>query len=144
MSAQGKNLALAPMAGAGLGRVLFDALLADPDFVPALKAAALGSLGASRSFYDKATREMITEPDFRTRLAAVALILSQAEGEPLRRVIHQHIGADGGRIAVHEALADSPGLREAVRRELENAEFRTRRVRPIRPAGDSGPVVDVA
>ena len=133
------------MAGAGLGRLLFDSLLSDPEFVPAIKAAALGSLSASRSFYDKTTRQMVTEPDFRTRLAAVALILSQAEGEPLRRVIHQHIGGAESRVAVHEALADSPGLREAVRRELDNAEFRTRRARPVRTVAPAeADPVDVA
>lgn len=116
-------MTLAPAAGQGIGKMLFDVLLADPDFLPSLKAAAMDGLQAVRSFYNPGAKCVVSEPDTRTRIQALTLVLAQAEGEPIKRVIHQHLGAGG--IDPLAALQESPALRDAARRLLEQAEWRT-------------------
>ncbi len=117
------NLTLAPASGSGIGKILADALLADPDFVPAMIAAAKGGLNANRSFYDKAAGGVITEPDERVRIQTLALLLAHMEGEPIKRIIHQHLGG-AGEVNPLAALKESPALRESARRMLENAEWK--------------------
>lgn len=118
---QNTNVALAPAAGAGIGRMLFDLLLADPEFLPAMKEAAIGGLRAVQTFRDRQSGELVRQPDFKTRIQALSMLLAQAEGDPIKRVIHQHLGAEG-QLDVFAAMKESPALREAVRRELDKAE----------------------
>lgn len=117
------NIALAPAAGAGLGKLLFDRLLARDDFLTALEDAIIGGLRATRSYYDKAAGGCVTEPDYRTRIQAAGMTLAQAEGEPIKRVIHQHLGASG-EINLQAAVAESPQLQEQLARLLENATWK--------------------
>ncbi len=114
---------LAPAAGAGIGKLIADALLADPDFIPLMKAAFIGALGAEIHFFDKAAGGWQSRPDYRIRLQAVMGCLAHMEGEPVKRIIHQHLGG-GPTIDPLAAMQDSPALREAVRRTLEKAEWR--------------------
>lgn len=119
------STALAPAAGSGIGRMLFTQLLEDSEFVGEMKAAVMKGLRAQHTFRDRKSGEIITADDPRTMIATVAMILAQAEGDPIKRVIHQHIGAPGA-VDVQQELRDSDALRQAVRRELEKAEFRGR------------------
>lgn len=119
------TLTLAPAAGAGVGKLLADTLLARPDFVQSLADAVMDGLTATRSYYDGAAKRHVTEPDARVRIQSVALVLSHMEGEPIKRIVHQHIGPEGG-IDVLGALRDSPALQSAMERALEKARFRER------------------
>lgn len=121
------QLALAPAAGSGIGRAFAEGLAARPDFVPSLVAAAIDGLKATRSYWSKAEDRHVTEPDYRTQLQAVALILANLEGEPVKRVVHQHLHTGNGGLDVTEALADSDAMREAMRRELQKADVRARK-----------------
>lgn len=130
---QGESVTtLAPAAGSGIGKLVFDALLAEPDFIPLMVGAAMGGLRATTSFYNPATREVIEKADFKTRLQAWLALTAHAEGEPVKRIIHQHLGANGT-IDPLAALQESPELREAAARLLEKANFKTRHAKKVRP-----------
>jgi hypothetical protein len=120
------EMTLAPAAGAGVGKILADQLLADPEFIPLMIEAAKGGLGATRSFWcgKGAAGYLETEPDFRTRIQTFALLLAHMEGEPVKRIIHQHLGGSG-QVDPLKALQESPELLEAVARTLEKAKWKT-------------------
>ncbi len=103
--------------------MLADALLADPEFLPAMIGAAKGGLVAMRSYYDKGAGAVVSEEDSRTRIQTLALLLAHMEGEPIKRVIHQHLGGNGT-VDPLAALQESPALRDAARALLEKAEWR--------------------
>lgn len=135
-----ETLTLAPAAGAGIGKKIADALLAQPDFVPNMVAALSNGLKAHRSFYVK-DEGLQREPDFKVQLQAAGLIMAHMEGEPVKRIIHQHLGADG-KLDLRGALQDSPELAAAVAAELEKAQWRksgrnAKKVAPI-VEGDTG------
>lgn len=136
------NAQLAPAAGTGVGKLLADTLLARPDFVESLAAAVMGGLTATRSYYDGAAKRHVTEPDARVQVQTVGLVLAHMEGEPIKRIIHQHIGPEGG-VDVLGALRDSPALQTALERALEKARFRDRPNRGRRPAEKQAEPVDV-
>ncbi len=125
-----QTLTLAPAAGSGIGKLLFDALLARPDFIPLMVEAAIGGLSAETHFYSVAQKEVISKPDYRTRQQAVVMLLANAEGEPVKRIIHQHLGPESIKNDLNAALRESPALVEAVERALANAKFRTRNTKP--------------
>lgn len=118
-----KNIELAPAAGSGIGKLLFDGLLARPDFIPSLIEAACGGLKACNYFYAKGTGQVEETPDYKTRLQAVVMILANAEGEPIKRVIHQHMGS-GGSLDIVGALRESPAVFAALEREMEKARWK--------------------
>lgn len=142
-----ETLTLAPASGAGIGKILADRLLANPDFVPALENAMLGGLKASRSFWSK-DAGLVTEPDFRVQVQTAALLLAHMEGEPVKRIIHQHLG-EGGKLDVGGALADSPELAAAVERELQKSKWKhsgrqahkrpAKQVEAMEVEGEAGP-----
>ena len=86
----------------------------------------MGGLKAQRSFWDKNSGGIISEPDHRVQIQALALLLAHMEGEPVKRIIHQHLGGDG-QIDLGAALRDSPALQAAIERQLENARFKDRK-----------------
>ena len=116
------SVQLAPAAGAGIGKLIADALLADPEFIPLMKAAFVGALKAEIHFYDRESKSWESRPDDRIRLQAVMGCLAHMEGEPVKRIIHQHM--TNGVIDPLAALKESPAAREAMRRLLEKAEWR--------------------
>lgn len=128
-------ISLAPAAGAGIGKILAEQLLADPEFIPLMLAAVKNGLKASRSFYrgKGEAAELITEADSRTQIQTFALLMAHMEGDPVKRVIHQHLGG-GGNVDPLAALQESPELRAAARRLLDKAEFRTRHTKQAEPA----------
>ena len=132
-------MTLAPAAGAGIGKKLADALIADPDFLTAMIESAKGGLSATRSFWCGKGGDgyLETEPDFRVRVQTLALLLAHMEGEPVKRIIHQHLGA-GGKVDIMEALRESPALLAAAEREIEKAKFRDRhkKAKPVQQSED--------
>lgn len=66
---------------------------------------------------------MVTEPDAKIQVQTFALIMAHMEGEPVKRIIHQHLGT-GGKLDVGAALGDSPELAAAVERELQKARWK--------------------
>ena len=133
------QLTLAPAAGAGLGKKVFENLLADDKFARDVADTYRDCLRATvPPRWDKGKGEWIESPDYRTRLAAIVSLFAQAEGEPIKRVIHQHLGVAGKDVDPLAALQDSPELREALRSILEKAEWRhsgrKASKRPVKPA----------
>lgn len=119
-----ENAILAPAAGAGVGKLLADLLLADPGFIPLMRKTALDCLEAmSPRRWDKETETWINDPDFRIRAQMFFGLLAHMEGEPIKRIIHQHLGGSGA-VDPLAALQESPELREAAKRMLEKAEWR--------------------
>ncbi len=114
---------LAPAAGHGIGKILADRLLADPTFVDSMVNAVLNGLKATRSYWTGKgeTAELITEADSKTQLQAFALVLAHMEGEPIKRVIHQHLG-NGSEVDPLTALQESPALRDAARALLDKVD----------------------
>lgn len=115
---------LAPAAGAGIGKILADRLLALPDFVEKMQAVAIRCLSATQKRWIKETNTTVEEPDLKIQSTMFFGLLAHMEGEPIKRIIHQHLGA-GKEIDPLAALQESPALREAAKAMLEKAEWRT-------------------
>ncbi len=115
---------LSPAAGAGIGKILADALTSDAEFLPLMIDAAKGGLRAERSFWVKSANggHLESEPDQRVRVQTLFGLLAHMEGEPIKRIIHQHLGGSGS-VDPLAALRESPELRAAAKRELEKAEW---------------------
>ena len=137
---------LAPAAGHGIGRKLAEVMLADPGFVKDLADAFRGSLKATTWYYDSGSKERVEVADNKTRLAAAMGILANMEGEPVKRVIHQHLGVGGESAvgALDAAMAGSEGLREAMRRKVEKAEREAARIRREKERAEREAVVAAA
>lgn len=127
-----------------MGKMLADLLLADPEFVPLMRQTAIDCLHAmAPRRWDKESGDWIADPDMRTRAQMFFGLMAHMEGEPVKRIIHQHLGT--GKLDVGGALTDSPELAAAVERELQKARWRTdgqqahkrpRRVSSEEKAGD--------
>lgn len=117
-----ETLTLAPAAGSGIGKKIADALLAQDGFIELMVGAMTNGLKATRSFYVKG-EGLQTEPDPKVQLQAAALIMAHMEGEPVKRIIHQHLGAAGG-IDLKATLRESPELAALLAGELEKANWR--------------------
>lgn len=130
-----EDMILAPAAGAGIGKLIADRLLADPSFMDLMIQAIKNGLQATRSFLTK--EGIVREPDCKTQIQAWALVLAHMEGEPIKRIIHQHLGA-GGAIDPLAALQESPALLEQAERLIEKAKWRksgrAKKVEPTKPA----------
>lgn len=112
------------MAGAGIGKKLADYLLGQPDFISDMGQVILRAIKAKTRHWDREAREFVIEDDCKTQLQAFALTVAHMEGEPVKRIIHQHLGA-GGKIDFKAALEESPELAQALERELQKANWRT-------------------
>lgn len=130
--AQTEQLSLTPASGSGLGKVLFEALLADPNFLPLMTSAAVGGLTAC--FPKRWDKELDDwgepEPDYKTRVQTFLALWAQAEGEPVKRTIHQHITA-GGTLDELAAMKDSPAMVAALEKTL--AKFKASQRKPGTP-----------
>jgi hypothetical protein len=117
------HLTLAPAAGSGIGKLLAAALLAKPDLIDSMTAVIERGFNAGKQYWDRENDCWNTEPDCRTQVQTLALVLAHMEGEPIKRVIHQHLGSNG-QIDVLGALHDSPALMEAAKNLIAKAEHR--------------------
>lgn len=130
-----KTLTLAPGAGSGIGKQIADDLVARPGFVKKLADTLERALEAKRSHWvseGKGQGHWEEEEDTRSQLQAAFGILAHMEGEPVKRIIHQHLGG-GGTVDPLGALIDSPELREAARRLVGKAEGKARSVKQAVP-----------
>lgn len=131
-----ETVTLAPAAGAGVGKLLADSLLTDPEFIPLMRKTAIECLNAmAPRRWDKETGSWVSDPDCRVRAQMFFGLLAHMEGEPVKRIIHQHLGA-GGQVDIMGALRDSPALLAAAEREIEKAKFRDRhkKAKPVQAA----------
>ena len=117
------TLSLAPAAGAGIGKMVADDLLARKGFAKRLADSLDRGLTATRRTWDSGAKEWVEEPDTRSQLQAAFGIFAHMEGEPIKRIIHQHLGNAG--VDPLATLQDSPAARDALRRLLEKSEWRT-------------------
>jgi hypothetical protein len=117
------EIQLAPAAGAGIGKEIAANLLARAGFIDKMADALDNALTATRRTWDAGSKSWIEEPDTRSQLQAFFGCLAHMEGEPIKRIIHQHTGT-GKAVDPLEALRESPALREATRRALDKAEWR--------------------
>lgn len=125
MVSDSQAVSLAPAAGAGIGKMLAEALLADPSFVTLMRQTALDCLHAmAPRRYDKDEGKWIADPDYRIRAQMFFGLLAHMEGEPIKRIIHQHLGGNGT-VDPLAALQESPALRDAAKAMLEKAEWKT-------------------
>ncbi len=115
---------LAPAAGAGIGKDVAGKLLDRADFVGKMEAAAMDGLTAMTARrWDPEAKKWIQDPDYKTRVHTFFGLLAQMEGEPVKRVIHEHVNKRVGRADMVQQLRDSPELLAAVEREIEKAKF---------------------
>lgn len=115
------QVALAPAAGVGFGKVVADALLAHPDFAGKMVAAILDGLVAVSRYFDMSAKKMVEVPDFKTRIATFRMVMDHLEGEPIKRIVTQHLNEPGAEKTL-EARLMSPALRAELRKQLEDAE----------------------
>jgi hypothetical protein len=118
-----ENAQLAPAAGAGIGKMLAEDLLARPGFIREMADVIAGAIRANTRHWDRDAKEFIVEPDHKIRLQAFFGIVAHMEGEPIKRIIHQHLGGSGT-VDPLAALQESPALRDAAKKLLEKAEWR--------------------
>jgi hypothetical protein len=104
--------------------MLADELLKDPEFVPLMRSVALGCLRAVTHRFIMERKETIEVPDFKIQAQMFFGLMAHMEGEPVKRIIHQHLGA-GGKLDLGSALQESPELAQAVEKELQKAKWRT-------------------
>lgn len=127
---ENQTLALAPAAGHGIGKLVVENLLDRPGFVEKMGDVIWNALEAERRVWDKEANGgkggWVCEPDSRSQLQAFFGIIAHMEGEPIKRIVHQHLGGNGETADPLAALKDSPALREAVRRTLDKSEFKGR------------------
>lgn len=124
MTHDNPQVSLAPMAGQGLGKLLFDKLLADPNFVQMLIDGIIAGLTAMMPRrWDKESGGWVSDPDGKTRARTAFDLLAQAEGEPIKRVIHQHLGSVSQADPI-ATLMQSPALVDAIRRTIDKASAR--------------------
>jgi NAD(P)-dependent dehydrogenase (short-subunit alcohol dehydrogenase family) len=121
--ASSDEIMLAPAAGSGIGKAIAKELLSRGGIVEKLADALENALTATRRTWDSGTKQWVEEPDTRSQLQAVFGLIAHMEGEPIKRVIHQHLGGKGD-VDPLQALQDSPALREAAERMLHRAKQR--------------------
>ena len=115
--------AMAPAAGAGIGKQLAELLLSEPGFPDLMRKVALDCLNATTHRWEPGLKETIYIPDYKTRAQMFFGLLAHMEGEPVKRIIHQHIGNGG--VDTLAALQESPALLAAVEREVAKARWRS-------------------
>jgi hypothetical protein len=119
-------LTLAPAAGQGIGKQIAEKLLGRPGFIDRMADALDNALTATVRRWDKEADEWIVDPDTRSQLQAFFGCLAHMEGEPIKRIIHQHLGGTGD-VDPLAAMQASPALRDAATRLIEKASFRDRK-----------------
>lgn len=100
-------------------------LLREPDFGGTMGKVLIDALKSETWFFDKTAGAVVSRPDTRSQLEAIKLIMAYAEGLPLQRIFEHKINETRG--ALRDILAESPETLAAVKREVEKAEFRTRK-----------------
>lgn len=121
------QLTLTPGAGSGIGKQLASDLLSRENFVAIVGNAFMDGLTATVKYYDKFGKKWTTEPDYKTRLAAAQAILSNLEGEPIKRVVVQDLPKPKAKADSDDSfqmLVSSPALRASLERQLAKARLK--------------------
>ncbi len=127
---------LAPASGAGIGKAVAENLLARAGFIEVMSDALYNALTATRRTWDSGAKQWVEEPDTRSQLQAFFGIIAHMEGEPVKRVIHQH--TTNGMVDPLAALQGSPAAREAMQRLLDKAAHRD--LKPARHSKQADPI----
>ncbi len=128
---ENSNMQLAPAAGAGIGKAIADALLAKPGFIDRMAAVIDRALVAKKQRWDRESKSFVEEDDSRIQLDAFFGVVAHMEGEPIKRIIHQHTGKGAG-VDLVDYLQTSPAALDAVERIVSNAKFKTRNQKPVK------------
>lgn len=120
-----EDLTLAPAAGLGIGKIVADELLSRDIGKKLADTLERGLTATTKRWIQTGKGEGYWEEqqDTRSQLQAALGIMAHMVGEPVKRIIHQHLGGEG-RIDPGAALADSPELAAAVERELQKARWK--------------------
>ena len=120
-----ESITLAPAAGAGIGKKVAEKLLADEGFIQDLVDAFRDGLKACTVVYQKGNPVGVQISDQKTRLATAMAVLAHMEGEPIKRIIHQHLGSAMGSAeeTLEKAAEQSPALRRRLLNLLQRAEL---------------------
>lgn len=71
----------------------------------------------------QANRDGTVTPDHKTRLQAASLGLAYSHGRPIERVESINVNLDpDSQLGIEERLADSPALRQALRKTLDKCD----------------------
>ena len=99
-------------------------ILAFPELRRAYLAAAVRCLGASKFYFSREKRRMVTTPDGATVMKAVIFLASYDAGLPVQATLNVNLDATGGKSApsLAEAAAQSPSLRRLLADTLARAE----------------------
>ena len=114
---------MAPAAGQGIMKKVADYLLAQPEFIEQMGQVIIRGLSAKTRYWDPAEKSWLIMDDCKTQVQTFTVCVANMEGEPIKRILHQHIGT--GAIDPLAAMQESPALREAARAMLEKADWRT-------------------
>ena len=106
-----------------MGKLLADYLLAQPNFVEDMGQVICRAIKAKSRRWDREAREFLIEDDCKIQLQAFALCVAHMEGEPVKRIIHQHLGGNGS-VDPLAALHESPALLDAVERLTAKARWK--------------------
>ena len=92
---------------------------------------------ATKRLWDAGSKQWVEEPDMRSQLQTLFGVLAHMEGEPIKRIVHEHLNRGNG-VDLTEILRNNPDLAAEARRQLDKAAFRTRNVKPkpVPPAAD--------
>lgn len=120
---------LAPSAGTGIGKLWADVLLRDPTaFAEAMCGVVERGFKAKKRVWDAGAKDWSEEEDCKTQIATLALVLSHLEGDPIKRIVHQHLGI--GPTDPVSAIRENPALAAGLEKALANAKFRDRKRKP--------------
>jgi hypothetical protein len=134
---------LSPGAGQGVVKEVANELLSRPQLVRKMADSLERGLTATRRTWDSGQKCWVEEPDMRSQLQAVFGCFSHFCGDPTKRIVHEHINANGA-LDVSGALQDSPALAAALERELEKARWRhSGQQKHKRPGGKAKTVASV-
>ena len=84
-------------------------------------AEALRCLGAKKRYFEKGSSTQKFEPDYRTRLDAVKLLLAYMDGLPVETTLAVNVGdrpAEAPELDLAAAVQKSPALRERLEKLL--------------------------
>jgi hypothetical protein len=102
--------------------VLLVGLATSEGILPLTIGAIKDGLQATQSYYNKHTKEWDVLPDARTRVATAEFVFKQLVGLPVQKVEAKTLHADITPQAMDAVLAQSPALREALKRKIEAAD----------------------
>ncbi len=79
--------------------------------------AAFRALGARKWYFEKGRTEKVFEPDYRTQLDAVKLLVAYQDGLPVQTTLSVNVGDKAGAdLDLEQAVQRSPALKERLQK----------------------------